>query len=344
MSLHRNNFNTLLVKSLTNHGINLADVVSDIIAHDRQLLQAVDSIDENYYEWIEVIEILQAVLSIICEPQLLEEIAKDICLTLLCKLQWSSNFQIGNDIGMRLYHDTSKVLIACSWHPSSKDTLPIELLQCIVDSISHYISDIQGKLMLEKWKGIEITTAIGLIDSMVSYQGNEEEAIRSSLTNWNDKIITCIVECLQYGDNEIIEKLAFKILPKLCKLQQDNLVTLAKIWMHIKYLYQTEVESEVVKESIALSLICSLADFYLTPYSESTILSKDEFWQIMQTGLICYNSLTRKRAIYLMRYALDVLEKEKISINVDQSGLYRISSIMNHFRLYKHEQCTHKFL
>ena len=320
MSFHNNNLNTLLIKSIANHGINVAEVVRDIVANYRQLLLAIDSIDNNnHHQWMELVEILQAVPSIDYEPQLLEDIAKDICITLLCKLERKSNFQMHNEIGIRLHHNTAKVLITCCWHPGSKDTLPNEL-QCIIGSISNYINDAQGKSISKSSKGIEITTAVELIDSIISYQGNVEEAIRSSLANWNDKIVTHILDCLPYGDNEIIDKLTFRILPKLCELELDNLATLGKIWIYIKRLYHTEVEAVIVKESVALSLVCSLADFYLTADPESTILSNDEFWQILQTGLMCYNSLTRKRAIYLMRYALDVLEKENMSINVDQRG------------------------
>lgn len=56
------------------------------------------------------------------------------------------------------------------------------------------------------------------------------------------------------------------------------------------------------------AILCGLSDFF---YGQDRfcLFDKPEFWEILQEGLVSLESLTRKRTMYLLKRALDVLDK-----------------------------------
>lgn len=56
------------------------------------------------------------------------------------------------------------------------------------------------------------------------------------------------------------------------------------------------------------AILCGLADFFYGQ-DKFSLFDKPEFWQILQEGLVSDQSLTRKRTMYLLKRALDFLDK-----------------------------------
>ena len=56
------------------------------------------------------------------------------------------------------------------------------------------------------------------------------------------------------------------------------------------------------------AILCGLADFFYG-HDKFCLFDKPEFWEILQEGLVSLESLTRKRTMYLLKRALDVLDK-----------------------------------
>ena len=63
------------------------------------------------------------------------------------------------------------------------------------------------------------------------------------------------------------------------------------------------------------AILCGLADFFFGPVNHSLFLQA-EFWEIIQQGLVLNEPLTRKRSMYLLKRALDLLDKQPCDLLV----------------------------
>ena len=63
------------------------------------------------------------------------------------------------------------------------------------------------------------------------------------------------------------------------------------------------------------SILCGLADFLSSPDNYS-LFHQAEFWEIIQMGLVMNEPLTRKRSMYLLKRALDLLDKQPCNLMV----------------------------
>jgi hypothetical protein len=78
-----------------------------------------------------------------------------------------------------------------------------------------------------------------------------------------------------------------------------------------------------------LNLLTSLADYIVQLPSNGTqvnYLNKLEYWQLIQTGLAHTNSLTRKRALYLLKRTNDLALVNRIEINSEYFDIYDSST------------------
>lgn len=63
------------------------------------------------------------------------------------------------------------------------------------------------------------------------------------------------------------------------------------------------------------AILCGLADFFFDPVNHSLFLQAG-FWEIIQQGLVLNEPLTRKRSMYLLKRALDLLDKQPCDLLV----------------------------
>lgn len=74
-----------------------------------------------------------------------------------------------------------------------------------------------------------------------------------------------------------------------------------------------------------LSLLTSLAEFFMpigSNQSKIEYLKLTEFWHMIQDGLSHTNSLTRKRALYLLKRTTDIASVNKVDINSNFSDVF----------------------
>lgn len=65
----------------------------------------------------------------------------------------------------------------------------------------------------------------------------------------------------------------------------------------------------------AYTILCGLADFFFIP-DDYSLFHKAAFWEIIQKGLVLNEPLTRKRSMYLLKRALDLLDKQPCDLLV----------------------------
>lgn len=72
---------------------------------------------------------------------------------------------------------------------------------------------------------------------------------------------------------------------------------------------------------LCYSIMCSLADFFIADgNSKNHVLWDSRFWELIQQGLNTQDPLSSKRSMYLLKRALDHVEKQKLNMEVKGVG------------------------
>jgi hypothetical protein len=65
------------------------------------------------------------------------------------------------------------------------------------------------------------------------------------------------------------------------------------------------------------AIMCSLADFFITDSeSKHAVLYDSKFWKLIQQGLYKQDPLSSKRSMYLLKRALDHIDKQNLALKV----------------------------
>lgn len=157
------------------------------------------------------------------------------------------------------------------------------------------------------------TTVEYLIDACLQVLSESDE---------NDQHISklCICTLTKLADsNQLIKSQVldafFKQLKQSFNIQQSN----------------DKKRLESFRQDTNLSLLTSLADYLLPLKNDShsgmSYLRANEYWKLLQSGLMHSNSLTRKRALYLLKRTTDYAWHHKQEIQTsDYSVVYNGSS------------------
>ena len=71
------------------------------------------------------------------------------------------------------------------------------------------------------------------------------------------------------------------------------------------------------------AILCGLANFFFSR-DNYNLFDQPEFWEIIQKGLVINQPLTRKRTMYLLKRALDLLDKLPWDLSVMSERGYNI--------------------
>lgn len=91
---------------------------------------------------------------------------------------------------------------------------------------------------------------------------------------------------------------------------------LQAVWNVVKQISQSQAAgSSIGTFNQTYTILCGLADFFSSPDNYS-LFHQAEFWEIIQQGLVLNEPLTRKRSMYLLKRALDLLDKQPCDLLV----------------------------
>ena len=91
---------------------------------------------------------------------------------------------------------------------------------------------------------------------------------------------------------------------------------LQAVWNVVKQISRNHAAGSATETyNQTYTILCGLADFFSSPDNHSLFLQAD-FWEIIQQGLVLNEPLTRKRSVYLLKRALDLLDKQPCNLLV----------------------------
>ena len=135
-----------------------------------------------------------------------------------------------------------------------------------------------------------------------------------------------VLKILPMADEKLFSSLSTNLLPKLLNGLEcgERVEQLEAIWALVWSIFSKQETFNPNKTLNQLSeqpytLLCALAD-WLFSYKDPSgvmlkLLSKTEFWLVLQSGFYHSNSLTRKQAMYLLKRILDTLDKSDVSVS-----------------------------
>jgi hypothetical protein len=126
-----------------------------------------------------------------------------------------------------------------------------------------------------------------------------------------------VTKCLEFISVELIGSTCVPVLLKVIKVDIKNVSEYAEfIW---KYILNFSQLNDRRKQFL---LLCGFANYFFPVTGELCCVDvkcKQEFWEILQSGLINKDSVNRKRSLYLLKRIVDICESTSLEVNTEQS-------------------------
>ena len=144
-------------------------------------------------------------------------------------------------------------------------------------------------------------------------------------------IVDAVLTLLTVAESHVAGKVMGTVVPKLLKSNKDlEAACLHSLWETTINLFK-EYGQKTYRSGLSnpmsnrpFLILCALAD-WLFPVDrqremDSSILKQPEFWVIIQSGFYHANSLSRKRAMYLLKRILDITESSGVNVSCQSDG------------------------
>jgi len=158
---------------------------------------------------------------------------------------------------------------------------------------------------------------------------SQDEAFSQSTT---DDLVTAIEErCCLTADEPFIGRILVLLVPSVVAHCDHREVAIARLWSMVERCYSNAGDAHI---SCCCFLICGLVDVFFTPVNVSTsmsinLLCSPVLWNCVQKGLRHSEALTRKRAIFLLRRALDYAGMIESSGDAELTAAEGLSELLN---------------
>ncbi|XP_043943041.1 probable methyltransferase TARBP1 [Protopterus annectens] len=236
-------------------------------------------------------------------------IACSRCLPLLRRLG-ASGTALNSRVG--LARTVGKLLSCCLEICGKEDTIQ-QVLYAVLSSMRSDGSIDEGRKVLGDC--LEVDTAIEVFRCMSSL---------ISLTRHPDildQVIAAVMGIIKGELDKYVTAVVARLLPSLMQNQSYASCVIHKLWKELQNWLSAGLNSTTITR--ILLCLCSLADYFFPTVDRDTEVVIDlrfynDFWKIVQLGITHEDSISRKRATYLLKRAVDVSDKLKDSCESSQ--------------------------
>ncbi|XP_071794760.1 probable methyltransferase TARBP1 isoform X2 [Asterias amurensis] len=156
-----------------------------------------------------------------------------------------------------------------------------------------------------------IQNSLGVLDHLLNSLKLPENNAEFVSNPWLEECFPSLVEVLEFSEATICSHVSGILLPKLLKSSRSQLQEkLTLIWERLLLMHKSHGDGTTRLTSNVYIALCGLSEFYIPVLSDSVVsssswmLSSDEFWRVLQSGLIHSDPLARKQACFLMKRAI----------------------------------------
>ncbi|PSN36439.1 hypothetical protein C0J52_16303 [Blattella germanica] len=131
-----------------------------------------------------------------------------------------------------------------------------------------------------------------------------------------DDMQNLLLRLIMCNIGHISEDTLLYVIPKFIQYNKNDF--LQHLWKHLMKSIETKEDSQL---SHVFQVLCTVAEFYLPvkTHISHNVTVENDFWKLLQNGLIERNPFIRKQALYLMKRAVHILNSEKNVIKLQCS-------------------------
>lgn len=186
----------------------------------------------------------------------------------------------------------------------------VKSLQVVIEMCCASLRDADNVMDRENSDSLNISCTLEVIHllsiGLIGSNFNKEDVRKL----WN-KLFEEFLSLLDTAESKIAGTVVGTIIVLLLQEDKSKLPNkLSRLWSMIQRVNERQLcEPHNEKNEKPLLLLCALADFYFPIDGRShdpNIQSDEKFWEILQSGMCQHHSITRKRAIYLLKRIVDI--------------------------------------
>lgn len=261
-----------------------------------------------------------------CDLDELKLVLDIVCYPYLATCQDSSRENPGGikDEKSKVFHSASRLIATLLQKSKEFDPVATVIVSGIDSAISLYLeethainSDLgtgegEGNINIPEQdvamsgeKKFSIFAALEVLDCLLA---TSTTPFLSKLftTTWYQELTTNAIDILEFGEPVVCARLCSIIMRK----SNTEVEVVQRVWRKVQSIYQNSQSDAPTNNRSNIYLILSvLADRLLAPdvASASSLHVDSTFWAIVRRGLLHHRDpLTRKRAVFLLKRALEV--------------------------------------
>ena len=200
--------------------------------------------------------------------------------------------------------------------------------------------DHEGRLHHEA--GLSIQNTMGILDHLLNSLKPQETDCESTDNTWLEECFQSFLDVLEFSEATTCSHVSGILLPKLLKSSTSHKLheRLSVIWRRLLSVHKSCAEKTSRQTSNVYIALCGLSEFYipimplsisseqttdLLDFSSSWLLCNNDFWRVLQSGLVHVDPLARKQACYLMKRSIEMVSMNNLKIESTP-----LSSISDH--------------
>ncbi|KAI8482105.1 Tar (HIV-1) RNA binding protein 1 [Branchiostoma belcheri] len=240
-----------------------------------------------------------------------EEVINTICIPSLKAVNTSRVGKTKDSSEPQRLHAACELLIRClSLSGSSQSTDLIDSVALLIDaSLRTYCEEQRLGYDSDHRDVLDVKTAVEVMNYLLKHASN-----LSTHHEFETQLFPRVLDTLEHSrfyTEGTSSRVVGILLPKFLSNADRYQERISAIWdllLRLKTGGQDAVEK-------AFLLLCGLADHFFGGACSFDVSSQGEFWALLQVGLLTgTNAVTRKRAMYLLKRALDTISRHDRTI------------------------------
>ncbi|XP_070569428.1 probable methyltransferase TARBP1 isoform X2 [Ptychodera flava] len=273
--------------------------------------------------------------------ELLERLLTGVCIPSLQSSRPGDIHDRGRDTDFQLVHTMCELTLSCLGFRRDEMVAVRDILfMMCIKSLQTYchsakLSHIDRDKTLESGEDFHVFTSLELLNYFFEAAGKHIPTIVIPQV-WSDKLFSEILRILNITrDKTVCSRVVGILLPKVLSHSINLLPDRLKLlWDQLSCDPNSEVGPDKSKAIVSATsgchsntflTLCGMADFFFPAGGTLNadvidLKSIDVFWNLVQIGLKHDDSMTRKRAMYLLNRVLDLCSKFNIEVMAHNSN------------------------
>lgn len=281
---------------------------SQILAVLKRFVERKDlAVDTNFLESLKLV-LSELEKSKNLTEDLANKVLKEMCWPIVYVSSLDKDRQLSGNNRKKLHLCYDIVAFCCSLFPT---TLLSEICEKSLQVLRRYVVETSAT----EDNAHDASVTLDLIGNLVRSDClNSSHSTNVISGETGDKLFLELLNILPHTTESLCGKVTGLVLPKFLEYKRTE--RCEAVWNVVKRISPSHAAGSATGTfNQTYAILCGLADFFFGPDNHS-LFQQAELWEIIQQGLVLNEPLTRKRSMYLLKRALDLLDKQPCDLLV----------------------------